>query len=108
MEAIEDLLFSIGGKAKNVGFKYIVDAVKVTQEDPDLVKGPFRNVYRKVAEMNGKTMASVERSIIHEVYRIYNAGYEMPEFLSTKPWGEKLSAKEFLTRIIMRANTSDQ
>lgn len=58
-ENVEDLLFGFGITPNLAGFRYIVDAVTIYDNQP------ICHLYRNVAHMNNTNYASVERAIRH-------------------------------------------
>lgn len=99
MKTTEALLFSMGGKAKNQGFQHIVRVLDIAEQNPDAMNESFREIYKQVAAETGKTVASVERAIVHEVKRMYAAGGTRPELLDPPAGQDSLTAKEFLFRV---------
>lgn len=77
---VEDALFSIGITANLKGFKYIVDALEVIEEEGCDVS-MTKVLYPKVAKMNRTTTSRVERAIRHafEISNSDRGDYEVFE-----------------------------
>lgn len=79
-EYVEDVLMKIGIPARVKGFKYIVDAVMLLDEEE--WKCPkYTALYYSIAKMNNSTASRTERAIRHAfgIARSSRGDYEMAE-----------------------------
>ena len=96
---LSNKLLSMGLHISNVGFKYIMDAIKIYHEvDGHIMVG---EIYKRVAEINKSTVSRVERGIRAEVTRYYDKhyGFDLPEELIGDADRGKLANHEFIMRI---------
>ena len=100
MKRIEEFLLSIGGHASNRGFTCIVEAYNLLSKSRDFPRGKTMKVYQDISEKLGISKYEVERGIRHEITRIYNKKYELPDFLTPDEESGKLTNKEFLFRLV--------
>ena len=101
MKKIEEFMLSIGGHVSNKGFDVICAAYEMIQAGEIDPAGKVMEMYTTLAKQFGITPNSAERSIRHEITRIYNQRYTpLPDFLAPDEDSGKLPNKEFITRLV--------
>ena len=85
-EYIRDTLLKLGFSPTNKGFKYIVDAVMIIEDNEDAAYNTVKQIYVPVGEKYGVNYPTVERCIRHAVEAAMILGYEkIPDFLHCQP-----------------------
>ena len=104
MEAakIVEVMEKIQAPKSNLGFKYIIESVKLISED-DAYLYKIMAVYHQVAKVYDSTASRVERAIRHEVEMIFlnvnGNDEELNEVFGAYRNKYKLSNKEFLASL---------
>lgn len=63
------------GIAPNLsGYRYILDAVRLVRERPDILKAITKELYPTVAKANNTTPSRVEKAIRHSIETAWNRG----------------------------------
>ena len=74
MDAIEKrtriLLMNIGVPAHLSGYEFLVEAVRMSYENKDLLNSVTKTLYPKIGEKFGKTKFCVERNMRHAIEKI--------------------------------------
>lgn len=70
----EELLRNLGVTGNLKGFRYAVYMIELTKQDPSLVTGLTKNLYRDTAKRFHVTPASVERNLRTVVKICWNRG----------------------------------
>jgi two-component system, response regulator, stage 0 sporulation protein A len=70
---IVNYLDSMGFKHANKGFGYLIDAIVLAAENPEILDAVCKELYPAVAELHNTTASRVERAIRHAI-ETSNAG----------------------------------
>lgn len=101
MTKTERFLMELGGTPANIGFHRLVAVVDTMRESG----GPpwnFNAVLRAVAANFGaSSTTTIERSVSHEIDRLFAAGTEMPPGLAANADTGTMTAKQFCTAAVM-------
>lgn len=72
---ISNTLKDLGISPSLLGYRYLRSAIKLVMDDPDIVHSITKELYPKVAELNGTTPSRVERTIRYAIeYAWYSYG----------------------------------
>lgn len=103
-EFIRYKLLDLGFSPATKGFKYIVDATMIIEDDEDAAYNTVKKIYMPIAEKHGVNYPAVERNIRHAVEAAMILGYEkIPDFLHCQPTAASGSYKnaDFLAALHM-------
>lgn len=100
---ISNTLKDLGISPGLLGYRYLRSAVKLVMDNPDIVDRITKELYPKVAELNGTTPTRVERAIRHAIEHAWdNFGYEAREAIfrgSYSPRTGKPTNGEFIATV---------
>ena len=71
---IQAFLHKLGASAKYVGFHHTTQALQLVLEEPDRLSALIKSVYVEIADTNGASASSVERSIRTMIGQIWRDG----------------------------------
>lgn len=71
---IEDILKELGIPAHILGYLYLVDAIQMVYDDPDIARAITKSLYVDVAKRHHTTGSRVERAIRHAIEVAFERG----------------------------------
>lgn len=91
-------MMQMGFSVSNCGFGYIVDALVMIHEEPDV---KFGYMYEVIARRHKKHKSSVERAIRYEIENYYSTYKVHPVLDATNTKTGRYPVKEFLKRLYL-------
>lgn len=104
-QKIEDTLLRGGFSPALMGFGYIVTAVLLVLEQPDLMQNITKGLYPAVAQRHHTTASRVERAIRHGIEQALSRRFDDIQkilILNTDADKGKYTNSEFIALVVMR------
>lgn len=70
----KEILNNLGIRCNLLGYNYILDALKMVQEDPDSLKNITKELYPELAKLHKTQPCNIERAIRHAIEHAWNRG----------------------------------
>ena len=98
----KELLNNLGIRSNLLGYNYILDALRMIQENPDALKNITKELYPELAVRYRTQPCNIERAIRHAIEHAWNIGNKLKNHIfgySVSPEKGRPSNGEFLAAV---------
>lgn len=105
---VRNFLMQLGCRITLKGFRYLLEAVKLTCRDEEAIFNLSTNVFAKVSEKYGTTNDNIERDIHTVLINAWNSDAGAIQNIAVKKTKHAPTVKEFVGIITNHLKFSDQ